>query len=60
MNIICELEFEIKKQFYTSHRKCFVKPIKRIWLSMIKYIFKHTDVKLLALQSTKINNNKNI
>ena len=57
---IYELESEIKKYFYTSHWTCFVKPTKRKWLSMIKYIFKHTNVKLLALQSTRINNNKYI
>ena len=57
---IYELESEIKKYFYTSHWTCFVKPTKRKWLSIIKYIFKHTNVRLLALQSTKINNNKYI
>ena len=57
-NKIYQLELEIKKFFYTGHWTCFVKPTKRKWLSMIKYIFKHSNIKLLTLQSTILIDNK--
>lgn len=42
-NEIYKLEDDIKKYYKTGKWGCFCKPIKRKWLSMIKYICKEEN-----------------
>ena len=62
INSIIKLDDQIKKNFVCSHWSCFKHPdtIKRKWLSMIKYIFKDMNHKLVPLQKKEKINSKYI
>ena len=58
-NKILELETDVRKYFICSTWTCFKNKTKRKWLSMVKYIFKDMNIKLISLQIRE-NNLKHI
>lgn len=59
INQLVNLEKEIKNNFICSYWTCFkqTKLIKRKWLSIIKYLLKDMEYKIISLQLKDDKNN---